>query len=188
MPGGVNWGYYCSFLEKCGVGGGIISWHRTGWGFLWRGHSVSSESLGTDPQRQEQEAGLDKALGKVCLEDVFVAGRWGKAEAQRGAESFPETYSRAEVQVWIPLQATWLPCHLILPLRSLGHAVEEGISSTRSLLTPAKLQRWPYWRTCHTQDTVSGNSACPVSICSAVVFQHAIKRAGVPQGHTANTR
>lgn len=22
MPGGVNWGYYCSFLEECGIGGG----------------------------------------------------------------------------------------------------------------------------------------------------------------------
>ena len=22
MPGGVNWGYYCSLLEECGVGGG----------------------------------------------------------------------------------------------------------------------------------------------------------------------
>lgn len=33
------------------------------------------ESLGTGPQKQEREAGLDKALGKVWLEDAFVAGR-----------------------------------------------------------------------------------------------------------------
>lgn len=124
--------------------------------FAGRGHSVSVESLGTGPQRQEQEAGLDKALGMVWLEDAFVV-QMGKSEAQRGAEAFPETQSRAGAQVWTPLH-----CHLALPSRSLGYAVGEGTSSTRSLTTPAKLQRWPYVSTYHTQDTVSGNSACPV--------------------------
>ena len=45
--------------------------------FPGRGHSVSVESLGPGPQKQEQEAGLDKALGMVWLEDVLWY-RWGK--------------------------------------------------------------------------------------------------------------
>lgn len=61
MPGGVNWGYYCSFLEECGVAGGGPFPGIGQAGDSQRSPPISMESLGTGPQKQEREAGLDKA-------------------------------------------------------------------------------------------------------------------------------
>lgn len=61
--------------DFCGLGGTEKS--------PGRGYTVSVESLGTGPQKQGQEAGPDKALSMVWLEDAFVV-QMGKVEAQRG--------------------------------------------------------------------------------------------------------